>query len=103
VRRILDHEQPVLVADRGEAVHLDGATGEVDGHDRAGATRDRRLGRVEVDQPGAVGHRVEQHRRRAGVLDRIGRGDKRHRRDQDLVAGSDPEHPQRQDQCRSAR
>ena len=69
---------------------------------RAGTRRDGRLGDLEIDKP-RTRLRVDQHRRRAGVLDGVGRGDERHRGDEHLVTGTDPEHAQRQDQGRRAR
>ena len=80
--------RPWRVAQRAEAVEVDRAPGEVHGHDRAGARRDRGLGGVEVDEAGArLG--VDEHRARADLLDRVGGRDERHRGDEHLVAGAD--------------
>ena len=64
-------------------------------HDRLGARGDRALGgrRVEV-----VRARVDvgEHRRRAALPDRVGRGDERERGHDDLVAGADARGVQRE-------
>ncbi len=49
VRRVLDHVQPVAIAQLGQPVHVDRPAGQVHGHDRPGARGDRGLGGIEVD------------------------------------------------------
>ncbi len=102
VRRVLDHVNAVAIAQAAQPVHVDGPAGEMHGHDRPGARGDRRLGGVEVDEA-VTGLAVEKDRGRPHVLDSIGRGHERHRGHEDLVAGPDVEHFERQRQGSGAR
>ena len=102
VRRVLNHPQPVAVAQLSEPVHVDRAPREVDRHDRPRAWRDCGLGGVQVDQPGS-GNGIDEHRGGSSVLDRVRRRDEGHRGDQNLVPGPDAEHLQGEDQRCGAR
>ena len=72
-------------------VHVGRQPDLVHGHDRLRALGDRALGRRGVE---VVGQRVDvgEDRRRAALPDRVGGGDERQRRDDDLVAGADAGH-----------
>ncbi len=87
----------MLLGEFGHRGHVGGAAVEVNGHESfcprckggfGGANGQGKRVRVDIDQ----------HRLRADEQHRLRRGVKRQRRDDHLVAGADPERPQRQDQ-----
>ena len=79
---------PWRSASGDEGVHVGRQAELVHRHDRLRALGDRALGRGGVE---VVGQRVDvgEDRRRAALPDRVGRGDERQRRHDDLVAGAD--------------
>ena len=86
---ILDDREPVALGDRGDRLDVAGLAEDVHRDDRLGAWRDRRLERRRID--------VERDRIdigkgdvSAGVQRAVGRRDKRERRGDDLVTGTDP-------------
>ena len=93
LRRVLDERE----AERGEVGELRRAAEQVHGHDRLGARRDPRghVLRIEVQRHGVD---VGEDRSRADTRDRLGRRVERERRADDLVAATDPERLERDDE-----
>ena len=86
--RVLDDAQAVLARDRDERLHVDGRAHQVDRDHAARARADRRLDGLGGEQV-RVGVDVDELRRRAGQAHRLGGGDERVRRHDDLVARAD--------------
>ncbi len=102
VRGVLDNDEVVAISQLGQGVHVHRTSGKMDGHDRLGPRSDGGLDGIEVDQSG-IRHGVDEHRRGAGMLDRIRRGHERHRRNQHLVPVTDIQDLEREDQRGRAR
>ena len=98
LRRILDHGQIVFRSDAVDLVHRRALAIEMHGHDRLRGRRDARLDlrRVEVVISEVD---VGKDRRRAEAVDDAGRGEERVRGDDDLIAGTDAEDHEGDEQC----
>ena len=81
---VLDDGQPVTVGDVNQRRQLGRVAEDVDDLDGLGARRDRGLdrGRVHIER---LGIDLDEHRRRAGEQNRVGRRHKRERWHDDLV------------------
>jgi hypothetical protein len=92
---VLDELEAVAIGDRAQRRHVRRLAVEVDRDDRPGARADRVLDELRGDVPG---HRVDIDRdgRRPRLRDAEPGGDERVARDDDLVAGADPEAAQQQ-------
>jgi hypothetical protein len=98
VGRVLDDRDP----GRQERVEIRGLTGEVDGHDRLRARRDRLDRERRVDVEVLVAH-VDEDGPRAEMDGDVAGGRPRDRRRDDLVAGTDAEPREREVQRGGAR
>ena len=98
---VLQDLYSMFLAQREETIDIGRQTDLVDHHNGLGAGCDRRLGGIRIE---IVGPRIDicEDGRRARVADGVGRGDKRHRRTDHLVAGKNLQHKQRQVQSRRA-
>ncbi len=101
VAGVLDHLQAVAVGDRPDAVPVRGVADQVRGEDRLGPRPDHRLDRVDVDLERVRGD-VDEHRHQTGSQDRGDVGGERDRRGDDLVAGFEAEHLDREVERRAA-
>ena len=88
LRRILDDKQVVLSGDFVDGVHLAGHARIVHRHDGLRLFGDGRLDELLVDVH-RVGADVHEHALRAAQRERIGRGNERERRHNDLVTRPD--------------
>ena len=95
--RILDDRQPVAVGEAPQRIHVDRVAVDVDRQDRPRPRSDP-IG-VDVHAPG-LGVGVDENRSAAGLDHRVGAGDDREGRKNDLVALLEPEREHRQVQCR---
>ena len=102
LRRVLDHPQAVPPGDGQDRVHVGRLAVEMHRHDGPRARRDRRLdlGRIQVV---GIGRNVDKHRRRAGLVDRLGGRVEGERGCDHLIARADAARQERQVQRRSAR
>ena len=88
VGAVLDHEEPVLVGDLHDAIHVRGEAAVVHGHDSRGARRDGGLNGVGVDLV-VVGLDVDDDGDAVDQDDRRRRGDEGRGGHDDLIAGPD--------------
>src|ERR1035441_5488439 len=88
VRGVFDEHKAAAVGETPERDHVGHEAVEVDGDDRLRTRRDRRRDGGGIDVRGR-GIDVYENRRPARVYDRIRRGQKRHRRRDDLVQRAD--------------
>ena len=92
--RVLDDREPSLRRQLDEGSHRGHLTVEVHGDDRPGVRAERGGDQLRVDQRVLVA--VDQNGVGPGADHGLRRRDERVRRDDDLVAGADPEAPEHQ-------
>ena len=102
MRCILDHTQTMLARQSVQRVHVERMTGKMHRHDGAGAWRDGRFDRRQIDVPRVQIH-VHEHGSCTHASDDIGRGHKTHGGRDHFIARLDADHQQRQFQARSGR
>ena len=87
---VLDDMQPMLIPYAIDPVHVDRATGEMDGHDRPCAIRDSGLRRIQIHEAG-IGLTVDEHGCRSNVLHRVRGSNEGHGRHEHLVPRAETE------------
>jgi hypothetical protein len=97
LRRVLDDRRVGASRDLEHRIHIGAQAIQMDGNDRAGARRDRSGHRRRVDVEGERID-VDETRRRAKTHDRPRCREERERRGDHLVAGTDAERHERDDQ-----
>ena len=103
LRGILDDRHAASRRDLGNRVIVSALTEQIHGHDRLRLVRERRLDQRRIDIERARID-VDEYGRRAGERDHPGRRNERERRRHHLVAGTDTERHQRDEQrIRAAR
>ena len=87
----------MAIGDGTDPFHVDGAAEQMHRDQGLGGRGNRRFRLIEIDQVAALLH-IHKHRRRAHGADRFGRGKKAERCRDHLIARTNPQGPQRQDQ-----